>query len=340
MKKEKVKKEKKEKTPMTPEIKKTWMTSLTAFICVIAVSATANSVIGKVCDTKVEAAKSSGSIAVFENAGASEDGNGFTADTDTGVASENVSADTSNDGSSSVIDASSINGGGSVSSNLSNSSSNKTENKTSSTTKTTAEVVNIYNTAANKIKSNAKSITRNYSKMQSLPEYLQLPSAISSLGKWAIEKFVKGSNEPATFTSKDEIMAYFPISGESYTSHLTSDMVKSTSFKDAGKTYEITFVLYNDKLTSPKKGTGYAGVFNTVSASTFEEINVPGTKFESVKINGINGKIQCTIDKATGHVTKAIYTNTDVLNLGVKVAGSNLNVKFALACENSYSIKY
>lgn len=83
-----------------------------------------------------------------------------------------------------------------------------------------------------------------------------------------------------------------------------------------------------------------AGVFNTVSASTFEEINVPGTKFESVKINGINGKIQCTIDKATGHVTKAIYTNTDVLNLGVKVAGSNLNVKFALACENSYTIKY
>ena len=45
-------------------------------------------------------------------------------------------------------------------------------------------------------------------------------------------------------------------------------------------------------------------------------------------------------DKATGHVTKAIYTNTDVLNLGVKVAGSNLNVKFALACENSYTIKY
>ena len=37
---------------------------------------------------------------------------------------------------------------------------------------------------------------------------------------------------------------------------------------------------------------------------------------------------------------KAIYTNTDVLNLGVKVAGSNMTVKFALACENSYSIKY
>lgn len=61
---------------------------------------------------------------------------------------------------------------------------------------------------------------------------------------------------------------------------------------------------------------------------------------ESVKINGINGKIQCTVDKATGNITKIVFTNTDVLNLGVKVAGSNLDVKFALACENSYSIKY
>lgn len=173
---------------------KTWMTSLTAFICVIAVSATANSVIGKVCDAKDEAAKAGGSIAVSDNAGVSEGGNSFAADTGTGIASENVSADTSNDGNPSAIDTSSNNGGGTVSSNPSNSSSNKTENKTSSATKTTAEAVNIYNTAANKIKTNAKSITRNYSKMQSLPEYLQLPSAINSLGKWAIEKFVKGTD--------------------------------------------------------------------------------------------------------------------------------------------------
>lgn len=117
-------------------------------------------------------------------------------------------------------------------------------------------------------------------------------------------------------------------------------MVKSAVLKDNGTTYDITIALYNDKITSPKKGTGYAGVFNTVSASTFKDISIPGTKFESVKINGINGKIQCTVDKATGNITKIVFTNTDVLNLGVKVAGSNLDVKFALACENRYSIKY
>lgn len=216
----------------------------------------------------------------------------------------------------------------------------KADDETTAAKKSTAEIVEIYNTSANKIKANAKSITRNYSKMQSLPEYLELPSAIESLGSWAINKFVKGSDEPVTFETKDDIKANFPVGGESYTSHLTEDMVKSASLKDTGKTYEITINLYDDKIESPKKGTGYAGVFNTVSASTFEDINVPGTKFESVKIKGINGKIVCTVDKASGNIAKIIFTNTDVLDLGVKVAGSNLTVKFALACENSYSIKY
>ena len=43
-------------------------------------------------------------------------------------------------------------------------------------------------------------------------------------------------------------------------------MVKSAVLKDNGTTYDITITLYNDKITSPKKGTGYAGVFSTVSA--------------------------------------------------------------------------
>ena len=332
MKKERVKKE---KTPMSVEIKRTWATSVTSFVCVIAVSLTANTVIGKLCDAKVEAAKAGATSMLSESAEAVENNDNFSGSNSENIA-ESIQGEVQND--TDQADDIVTNKDGNISVTQTASSGNKATKK--STEKTKSEIVSIYNTAANKIKPNAKSVTRNYSKMQSLPEYLQLPSAINSLGSWAINKFVKGSEEPVTFTSKEDITVNFPVGGESYTSHLTADMVKNVSFKDTGKTYEITFVLYNDKFTSPKKGTGYAGVFNTVSASTFEEISVPGTKFESVKINGINGKNQCTIDKATGHVTKAIYTNTDVLNLGVKVAGSNMTVKFALACENCYSIKY
>lgn len=332
MKKEKIKKE---KTPMSAEIKKTWLTSVTAFVCVISISLAANSVVGRLCDAKIEAAKIGGNSTVsedIEDAGNDADFSDVNSDnaaepvTDDARENEAVPADIA------------INGIEKASSTQTGSTANKTTAK--SNEKTAAEIVAIYNTAANKIKSSAKSVTRNYSKMQSLPEYLQLPSSINSLGSWAINKFVKGSDEPVTFTSKEDITVNFPVGGESYTSHLTADMVKSATLKDMGKTYEISIILKDDKITSPKKGTGYAGVFNTVSASTFEEINVPGTKFESVKIKGINGKIQCTVDKATGRVTKAVYTNTDVLDLGVKVAGSNMTVKFALSCENSYSIKY
>ena len=330
-----MKKEKKikEKKPISQEIKKTWLTSVTAFICVLAVSVTTSTAIGKICDANVEVAK----------ANVNGSGGGYVSESNdeySNVATDGVDVVQSDTESADVPTVTDSAGADNATSAKSESTNTKTTVKSSSSVKTTAEIVGIYNTAANKIKSSARSITRNYSKMQSLPEYLQLPSAINSLGSWAIEKFVKGSDEPVTFTSKEDIVANFPVSGENYTSHLTSDMVKSATIKDAEKTYEISIVLYNDKLTSPKKGTGYAGVFNTVSASTFEEISIPGTKFESVKINGINGKIQCTVNKATGRITKAVYTNTDVLNLGVRVAGSNMNVKFALACENSYSIKY
>ena len=316
MKKERTKKE---KTPMSPQVKRTWISSVAAFVCVIIIASTLNSSAGKISDAIIKAADSAVPSSASEDAFAPDNSENTTATTPDNTLTPSQKALTPSDATEAV---------------------SETAASTEAAVKTTAEIVSIYNTAANKIKSNAKSITRNYSKMKSLPEYLQLPSAIDSLGKWAIEKFVKGSDEPAYFTTKEDISAYFPVSNENYTSHLTPDMVKKASIKDNGKTYYITITLYNDKITSPKKGTGYAGVFNTVSASTFEDISIPGTKFESVRINGINGKIQCTVDKATGNITKIVFTNTDVLNLGVKVAGSNLDVKFALACESSYSIKY
>lgn len=205
---------------------------------------------------------------------------------------------------------------------------------------TVEEIVALYNESANKIKSTAKVITRNYNKMTNLPQYLELPSAIESLGKWAIEKFVKGSDEAAVFDEKSEIMGYFPVSNENYTSHLTADMVKSADIKETDKTYEITIVLKNDSITSPKKGTGYAGVFNTVNASTFDDISIPGTTFEQVNVNGINGKIVCTMNKETKQITHLTLYNADVLDLSVKVAGAHLKAKMAFSNENDYTIKY
>ncbi|MGN0539618.1 MAG: hypothetical protein ACI4KI_07155 [Candidatus Fimenecus sp.] len=205
---------------------------------------------------------------------------------------------------------------------------------------TVKKTVELYNTSVNRIKKEATSVTRNYKKLESLPEYLKLPSAIQSIGSAAIEQFVKGTDEPETWTSKEDINAVFPVGGTDYSSHLTADMVEKAVCKDNGDTYQIGIKLYDDKITSPEKGQGYAGVFNTVSASTFENINIPTVTYQSVNVNGINGYIFCTIDKASGRVTKINFRNADILALDVKVAFSSFQAQFALSVEEDYTIKY
>ncbi|MBR6005979.1 MAG: hypothetical protein IK063_07125 [Clostridia bacterium] len=205
---------------------------------------------------------------------------------------------------------------------------------------TIEEIVEYYNTAVNKVKPTAKTITRTYHHVNIPTDTLELPSAIQGLGETAIKQFVKDDNEPQHWTTKDDFILGFPVGGENYSSKMTPDMVKSATCKDNGKTYTITIVLKNDSITSPKKGQGYAGVFNTVAASTFDDINIPTVTFEKVNIKGINGKITCTVDKETQRVTDITFANTDILDLGVKVAFSNLNAKMNLVCEDNYKITY
>jgi len=206
--------------------------------------------------------------------------------------------------------------------------------------KGTEEIVKLYNDSVNRVKGEASSITRNYRHMESLPEYLELPSAIQSIGSAAMDQFVKGTDEPQSWSSPDDIKTIFPVSGEVYSSHLTADMVKNASCTEDNGAYKVSIELQNDAITSPQKGEGYAGVFNTVTASTFSDINIPTVTFQTVDVNGINGAIECTIDKNSGRVTEITFKNTDVLHLGVKVAISNMNVQFALAVEENYTIAY
>lgn len=206
--------------------------------------------------------------------------------------------------------------------------------------KGTEEIVKLYNDSVNRVKGEASSITRNYKHMESLPKYLELPSAIQSIGSAAMNQFVKGTDEPQSWSSQDDIKTIFPVSGEDYSSHLTADMVKNASCTEDNGAYKVSIELQNDAITSPQKGEGYAGVFNTVTASTFSEINIPTVTFQTVDVNGINGAIECTIDKNSGRVTEITFKNTDVLHLGVKVAISNMNVQFALAVEENYTIAY
>ena len=172
------------------------------------------------------------------------------------------------------------------------------------------QIVELYNSSANKVKSEASTLTRNYKKLESLPEYLELLAAIQGIGGAAIKQFVKGTDTPESWTSKEDMQTVFPIGGTDYT------------------------------ITSPEKGEGYAGVFNTVTASSISSVSIPTVTFNSIDVNGINGSISCTIDKKSKRVTDITFRNTDILAIDAKVAFSSVTAKLALAVEENYTIEY
>lgn len=220
--------------------------------------------------------------------------------------------------------------------------SQKPENETpeKSDSMSLEEIVALYNTSVNKVKKEATKITRNYNHVSIPEETLELPSAIQGIGKTAIGTFVKPDDNVQEWTTADDFKLGFPVGGEDYSSHMTADMVESATCKDNGSAYEVEIILKDDAITSPAKGEGYAGVFNTTSASTFEDISIPAVTFNEVKINGIDGSIKCTIDKASERVTAITFSNTDVMYLNVKVAFSTLEAKMNMVQESDFIIEY
>lgn len=202
------------------------------------------------------------------------------------------------------------------------------------------EIVTLYNKSVNRVKKEAKQINRNYNHVSIPEETLELPSAIQGIGKTAISTFVKPDDTVQKWTTADDFKLGFPVSGQNYSSHMTADMVESATCTDKGVTYQIEIILKDDAITSPAKGEGYAGVFNTTTASTFENISIPTVTFNEVRINGIDGSISVTIDKKTETVKNITFRNTDITYLNVKVAFSTLEAKMNMVQEANYTITY
>lgn len=206
--------------------------------------------------------------------------------------------------------------------------------------KSVQEIVDLYNSAVSGVKTNATTLTRNYKHMESLPEYLEMPSAIQGIAETAMTQFVKGTDEPQSWTLKEDMQIIFPVGSTEDCSKITADMVETATCTDNGSTYQLEIKLYDDKITSPEKGQGYAGAFNTITASTLTSISIPGVTFNKVDVNGINGSISCTIDKANNRVTDIVFRNTDILAMDVKVFVGNMQAKLALAVEESFTVEY
>lgn len=182
---------------------------------------------------------------------------------------------------------------------------------------TKAEVVEYFNKAVNGVKTGAKSIKQNYSKI-SLNGKTTLPSALDGILKilGGADKFIGGQLEaqskvnPETYSGSD-IKAKFPVEGESYASKLTAADVSSYSCTESNGVYTIKISTVADgKSTTVKHGEGHAPkAFNVVLPGIVND-NIPGIAVSMVgnaSMNYPSSTATITVDVATGRVLTAVY---------------------------------
>ena len=183
---------------------------------------------------------------------------------------------------------------------------------------TKEEIVAYFNEASNKVKTDAKSVTRNYSKI-SLNGSTTLPSSLNTIlkilggaDKFLGDQLAKNSKtEPETFTGKSSIQSVYPVENEAWASKLTAADVKSATCVEKDGKYVITITTVADgKSSTVQHGQGHAPkAFNVVLPGVVND-NIPGAAAGMVgtaTMDYPSSTVKVVVDPATGHVLSSTY---------------------------------
>lgn len=203
---------------------------------------------------------------------------------------------------------------------------------------TVDEIVAYYNAAANKVKTDAASVTLNYTDRMSNDEYLQVSDSLKSIASFAMNKFLTKDDNPVTYTG-DEIKQKFPVKEQDYSSKLDVSQVKSATCDDNGSEYEIRIELNNDDTPNCTAGNGYGTVMNYLKEEEIA-LDYPGLSISDVKLTYHDGVIVAKVDKATGNLVAANYTMPVVLALNAKVLVSTIPAQIGMTFVEDYTITY
>ncbi|MBQ7295071.1 MAG: hypothetical protein IJW86_02635 [Clostridia bacterium] len=200
---------------------------------------------------------------------------------------------------------------------------------------TKAEIIAYFNESANKVKTDATKVVRNYEDLRHNEEKLVVPSALQSIGSNLISTFLKKNETPVEYASNADIIASYPAAGETWSSKLTEADVAEATCTDNGSEYEIMIKL--NTTTDPAAGTGAAAAFSTIK--TEDVMDAAGFVVQSFSAEYYDCVIKCKIDKATGHTTWSNYTLPILLRVEAKVMVT-LNAEVGMTFEHDYTITY
>ena len=236
---------------------------------------------------------------------------------------------TTNNGESTTVTNSSestTNNGG-----IGNESTTQKPNDDPNVMDTTEEIVSYFNTNANRVKTEATKVVKNYEDRE--VGEIDAPTALMYLTKVIdIEKIMADDTEPMEFTTREEIVENFQVPKQSYVSCITVNDVESASCKEEGNYYIITIKVKDQN--NPVIGKGTGAMFDVVEAEEVE------AKAEGIVDDFSTEYHDCVVvakfEKTTNRMVHANYMTPMKLNVVIGKSKASMEMSF----EKDYTITY
>ena len=196
-----------------------------------------------------------------------------------------------------------------------------------------AEIIALFNESANRVKTEATKVVKNYEYKRMLEEHLDVPAALNSMMDTLMGSVMKDDLEPQEYTG-EMIIEKYPVPRETWSSQLTEADVVEATCVDNGTEYEITLKLVESN--NPSVGKGVAAAMDTITEE--DKAGIPDM-VQKMDMRYFDCVIRCKIDKASGRTTWSNYLSPVVFDCEVKMIGT-MACKVGFSFEKDYTITY
>lgn len=198
---------------------------------------------------------------------------------------------------------------------------------------TTKQIVAYYNKNANRVKTEAKTVVRNYEKRSA--DNVQAPIGVKGVTETLIDTYINDDTKSVTYNSHDAIVENFPVPKQNYSSALIENDVESANCVEDGEQIVITISMKPEKNAVVGKGVGAA--FDIVESDEIKEKAPSFIKDFSTEYHDC--VITATFDKATGRMIAVNYIVKLKLYVTVDTI-TDVETSMELSFEKDYTITY
>ncbi len=217
-------------------------------------------------------------------------------------------------------------------------SSGNTETTTNKVTtsngmETTEEILAYFNTNANRVKTEATKVVKNYEDREI--NEIVAPKALQSTAESMVKTFMADDTDPVEYTTREEIVENFQVPKQSYVSRLKVDDIQKATCKDMGSYYEITITVKSED--NPTAGSGVGAAFDVIET---EEVESGSDIVEDFSTHYKNCTVVANFDKSTNRMTHAKYMISTKLMVTIKAFGGLHEASIDMSFEKDYTITY